>query len=468
MKHITIADMTLVKAADALSFKEKIEIARHLDHLNVDVIDMPEIKNVTTDTLLIRTVAALVKNSVISVDTGMTPEGVSTAVQAIAGAKKGRLRICIPVSPVQMEYICHKKPHKILELAGTLFGDACEKCNDVELFAMDATRADMDFLKKIIECALEKGIKTVTLCDDEGAMLPDEFGDFVRSVKGEIPALEKVELGILCRSANGMATASALMALKAGAVEIKTCVGYEEIPQTKVLANVLSHNGDRLGIHADINVNELQRITKQIEWVLGITKGEGKAEPMSGDIDSANEAPLAATDSKETIIEAVNKLGYDLSEEDYTKVYDEFCRVAARKTVGLRELEAIVASAALQVSPTYKLISYVVNNGNIISASAQIKLEKNGEEMSGICMGDGPVDAAFRALDQIIGHHFELDDFQIQSVTEGREAMGSALVRLRFNGKLYSGNGISTDIIGSSIRAYINAVNKIVYEEAQK
>lgn len=103
--------------------------------------------------------------------------------------------------------------------------------------------------------------------------------------------------------------------------------------------------------------------------------------------------------------------------------------------------------------------------GNIISASAQIKLEKDGRELTGISLGDGPVDASFRALEQMIGHHFELDDFQIQSVTEGREAMGSALVRLRHDGKLYSGNGISTDIIGSSIRAYINAVNKIVYEE---
>lgn len=468
MKHITVADMTLVKAADVLSFKEKIEIARHLDHLNANVIDLPEIKNVTTDTLLIRTVAALVKNSVISVDTGMTSEGVNTAAQAIASSKKGRLRVCIPVSPIQMEYICHKKPHKIMELAEVLFADACEKCSDVEFFAMDATRADMDFLKKIIECALQKGIKTVTLCDDEGAMLPDEFGDFIRRVKCEIPALEKVDLGIQCRSSNGMATASALMAFKAGAVEIKTCVGYEEIPQIKVLANVINHNGDRLGIYSDVNVNELQRITKQIEWVLGISKGESKIGNVSGSINTANEAPLAVTDSKETVIEAVNKLGYDLSEEDYNKVYDEFCRVAARKTVGLRELEAIIASVALQVPPTYKLISYVINNGNIISASAQIKLEKNGEEMSGICMGDGPVDAAFRALEQIIGHHFELDDFQIQAVTEGREAMGSALVRLRFNGKLYSGNGISTDIIGSSIRAYINAVNKIVYEEAQR
>jgi len=120
----------------------------------------------------------------------------------------------------------------------------------------------------------------------------------------------------------------------------------------------------------------------------------------------------------------------------------------------------------LQVPPTYKLISYVINNGNIISSSAQLRLSKGDEELEGICIGDGPVDAAFRAIEQIIGRHYELDDFQIQTVTEGRDSMGSALVRLREGGKLYSGTGISTDILGASIRAYINALNKIVYEEA--
>ena len=141
-------------------------------------------------------------------------------------------------------------------------------------------------------------------------------------------------------------------------------------------------------------------------------------------------------------------------------------RVAEKKTVGSKELEAIVASTALQIPSTYQLVSYVINNGNIISSSAQITLDKAGALMQGVCIGDGPIDAAFLAIDQIIGRHYELDDFQIQSVTEGKEAMGSALVKLRANGKLYSGNGISTDIIGASIRAYLNAVNKIVYEEA--
>ena len=128
-------------------------------------------------------------------------------------------------------------------------------------------------------------------------------------------------------------------------------------------------------------------------------------------------------------------------------------------------MDAIIANTAMQVPSKYKLENFVINSGNIITATANVLLDKNGEKLRGVGVGDGPVDAAFLAIEQIIGHHYELDDFQVQTVTEGRDAMGSALVKLRADGKIYSGNGISTDIIGASIRAYISALNKIVYDE---
>ena len=162
----------------------------------------------------------------------------------------------------------------------------------------------------------------------------------------------------------------------------------------------------------------------------------------------------------------IKNLGYELSDSDVGKVYEEFKKVTAKKeTIDNKELEAIIASTAMQVPSTYHLVNYVVNSGNIIPATANVTLEKDGEKISGVSTGDGPIDAAFHAIEQVIGHHYELDDFQIHSVTEGREATGSALVKLRANGKLYSGNGVSTDIIGASIRAYINAINKIIFEE---
>ena len=160
------------------------------------------------------------------------------------------------------------------------------------------------------------------------------------------------------------------------------------------------------------------------------------------------------------------QLGYELSDEDVGKVYDEFKKLTAKKEViDEKELEAVIASTAMQVPSTYHLVNYVVNSGNIIPATANVTLEKDGEKFTGVSTGDGPIDAAFHAIEQVIGHHYELDDFQVHAVTKGRGAVGSSIIRLRADGKLYPGNGVSTDIVGACIRAYINALNKIVYEE---
>ena len=168
------------------------------------------------------------------------------------------------------------------------------------------------------------------------------------------------------------------------------------------------------------------------------------------------------------MIRTVKKLGYDLSDDDNAKVYKEFKRVSEKKKVGIKEMEAIIATASLQVAPTYQLVDFVINSGNIITPTAQVTLEKDDKKLKGLSSGDGPIEAAFLAVEMIVGVHYELDDFQIQAVTEGSEAVGNALVKLRYNGKLYSGSGISTDIIGASIRAYINAINKIVFDSKEE
>ena len=139
---------------------------------------------------------------------------------------------------------------------------------------------------------------------------------------------------------------------------------------------------------------------------------------------------------------------------------------AEKKDLSARELEAIIASVALQVPPTYVIKGFVINSGSQMRATAHIAMEKDGRELRGLCAGDGPIDACFLAIEQIAGTHYELDDFQIQAVTEGREAMGSAFVKLRSGSRLYSGSGISTDIIDAAIHAYVSALNKIAYEEA--
>lgn len=457
MKQIKIADATLCREDSRFSFKEKIEIARQLEKLNVDIIEMPEIVNAKADILLVRTISSFVKNSVISVAAGIGDNSVENAILALSSAKKAKVRIELPLSPVGMEYTCRKKSDKML-----IYIEECVKAVkdagiEVEFCAMDATRAEEDFLKAAIEVAVKGGAASISVCDTAANMLPDDFADFA----AKISTFAGVEAGVKCNNNNGLASAQAILAVKNGIVTVKTAVDGNTV-DLECFAEMVKNCGEDYGFMCKIKNTELHRIIKQIRWVTD------KADNTSAIAVSSDEAGihLDKNDDISAVTAAAGKLGYDLSEEDGAKVYEEFLRVAEKKNVGYKELEAIIASVALQVPSTYKLISYMINNGNIITSSAQITLEKDGNSVQEICMGDGPIDAAFRAIDKIVGHHYELDDFQIQSVTEGKEAMGSALVKLRADGKLYSGNGISTDIMGASIRAYISAVNKIVYREA--
>ena len=449
--NVKIADRTLSLKAN-YSFKEKIEIARQLEKLGVSAIEICEMENIKTDTLLVKTMAYFVKNGVISLAAVPTKQGIDDAANALATANKGRIRIELPVSVVGMEYNCHKKPDKMLVMINDLVAYAKTKIDDVEFVAIDATRAELEFLKEAVATARNAGANLVTVCDTAAEMMPDEFGAFVKELQVD---------GVTCENKNGLAVANAVMAVKNGANTVKTAVSDEISLET--FAGVIKNCGNSYGFSSSIKYTELNRIINQINWVMGNTKGD-KNTVVADDFE--DELSFDQNDDKQTVLDAVARLGYDLSEEDSAKVYEEFMRVAANRKVTSKELDAIVATVALQVEPTYKLVNFVVNSGNIFTASAQIALEVQGETKQGISTGDGPIDAAFHAIEQIIGCRYELDDFQIQSVTEGKGAIGQAVVKLRVNGKLYSGNGISTDIIAAAIKAYINAVNKIVYEEA--
>ena len=465
MKKVVISDMTLklqaAKAENALSFKEKIELARCFDKMQADVIEMPAIENERTDSLLIKTVCPLINYSVISVDAGINPLQAELAWDSVKQAKKARLSVALPVSPVQMEYVCHKKPAPMLEYIKEMVSACSKNCKDVEFIAIDATRAESAFLKQVIEAVADCGASLITLCDTEGMMLPNETAEFVKNTLALTD--RNITWGYEAKDNINMAQACAVAAIEAGATVITTAI-EENCLAPDTIAQLIRVKGLNTGLECSVNYTLMGRTCTQIKWIL---EG-GKNAPEQAEAHTEENFKLTEKDDIATVIAEVKRLGYDLSEEDNAKVYEAFCALASKKDVGVSELEAIVATTALQVPPTYKVKSYVINSGNIIKATANISLEKDGKLLCGLCAGDGPIDSAFRAIEQIIGTHYELDDFQIQSITRGREAMGSALVRLRSNGKLYSGNGVSTDIIGASIRAYVNALNKIVYEESVK
>ena len=469
MKTIKFIDVTLMEAAairqSALTFKEKLEIARVLDRLKTDIIELPPISGGKADQLANKTIASVV-NVAITADVDIISGNIEETWESVRSARRPRLNLIAPVSPVQMEYACHKKAPAMLDLIREKVKECRFYCETVEFTARDATRAEMDFLCSAITAAIEAGAGKITLCDTAGIMLPAEFCAFVSEVQAKVSGMSDVQLYVQVSDEMHMGAACAASAVACGIDGIKCTAVESGYPSLRDLVRFVQIKGADLEISTGMRATELDRALNQLSWLL---QPKEETESLLGNIaigDTANVC-LDSNDEIGEVVKVIRQLGYDLSEEDNMKVFEAFRHVAEKKQfVGTRELDAIVASTALQVPSTYRIDNYVINSGNVITATANILLEKDGEKIRGVGTGDGPIDAAFVAIEQIIGHHYELDDFQIQTVTEGRDAMGSALVKLRADGRVYSGNGISTDIIGASIRAYISALNKIVYEES--
>ena len=465
MKQIKISDATMKQISESfcLSFKEKIEFSKLLDRLGVDVIELEGIENLRIDSLRIKSIAAAVCESTVAVPVALNDESIENTWSALKQAKKPRLQVAAPTSAVQIEYLFHKKPDAMISTIASSVAKCKSLCADVEFIANDATRSEQSFLTLAVRTAIEAGATTVTLCDTAGNMFPAELADFITAQYENIPELKGVTLGICCSDELSMAEACAIAAVTAGAEQIRAAAYPIDLAPLANIARILAARADSIGATCGVRTTQLTRATAQVDRMCQADKkraGIGSADQGDEDIF------LTVHDDQAAVAIAVTKLGYDLSDEDVAKVYGAFKQIAEKKErVSLKELDAIVASSAMQVPSTYKLDTYLITSGNTISATAHIKLVKDGQPVEGVYIGDGSIDAAFKAIENIVGRHYELDDFQLQAVTEGREAMGQTVVKLRSGAKVYSGRGISTDIVGAGIQAYLSALNKIIYEE---
>ncbi len=462
MQKISITDITLRRATEtgALGFKEKLEIAKSLDRINISAIELAPLTDSKADSIFVKTLASVIRHTTLALPVGMTPETVDRAWASLKTAARTRLVVDVPVSSVQMEYIARKKPEAMLTLIDTLVRRAASYCSDVEFCATDASRADRAYLAQAISAAISAGASSVCLSDTAGVFLPDEYGAFLRELYALVPALRQVFVKVICDDSVELAAASAIAALHEGACGVKTCLIGAAAPRLRTVCGIIRQKGDALGLYTAVKTTELDRTLQQIDRLIG-------APVAASTVPALQDDPVTwdASDPIGAIAEAIHGLGYDLSEDELASVYEEFLRLAQKKPVSRKELDAIVAASAMQVPATYFLESYVINSGNIITATACVKLTRDGQPAEGISVGDGPIDAAFKAMESVTGRHFELESFLIDAITEGKEAIGRAIVKLRSEGRLYSGSGVSTDIIGAAIRAYLGALNKIIYEE---
>lgn len=487
-RTVNFSDITIKNSGKDLSFREKIELAKILDNAGVSVVELPGIAKGKQDILLIKSIASALKGATMAVPVDVTAEGNAALIaksyadaKAEAALKGLRLQVCLPVSTVQMEYICHKKAAAILELIGNRVAEAAALTDEVEFVAQDFSRAEPEYLAEAIRVAVAAGASVVTLEDTAGELLPAEMAGAVAKAKASIAAASEApkakakepKLAVVCPDALGIADSLALSAIESGADEIKTGPGCASLEK---LTRILTSRSEIA--KTNVNATQMARTSAQIKALLDSGKPSSPAASDSIRPENDEDIVLGGKNDEATILRAAARLGYELTEEDGKLVCEAVFALAAKNrapgagsandaqapkaTLSSRELDAIVASTAFQVPPTYKLESFVINSGNIISSTCHLRLRKGGELLESVCVGDGPVDAAFMAIEKLVGSLYELDDFQIRSVTEGRQAMGEAVVRLRSDGRIFSGRGLSTDIIASSIMAYLNAVNKIV------
>ena len=470
MNKVSICDSTVRKLTtgrnNTLSFKEKLEVAKLLDRLCVDVIELDEIKNSKVDSLLIKSVASAVKNSTIAVPVALGKDPAATA-SALSEAASFRLQVVAPGSSVRAEYVYHKKPAAILEMVKETVS-ACRKyTDDVELIIDDATRGDPAVMSDLINTAVETGASLVTLSDDAGEMLAEEFAAFLEERLAADPALKDIRWGVSCSDEMSMADACAIAALCHGAKEIKAGAFPVNTASLENVCRVIAVKGESFGVRTNVATSSMKRIVDRISrFCAGGTAGSTVAG-FTGGVESTDDR-LTEHDTKEAVEAVASKLGYILSDEDSESVYEAFLKLASKKeSVSTKELDAIIATYAMQVPEKYRLEDYIANTGNLITSMAHVKLGTKDGDIEGVSLGDGPIDAAFLAIEQITGRHYDLDDFQIKAITEGKEAAAETIVKLRAQGKVYSGRGLSTDIIGASIRAYLNAVNKVIFEEEE-
>ena len=463
MKKICITDMTLRRAAEnrLLGFKERVELAKLLDKLNISALELPMLSGSKADSIFVKTLCSVITNTTLAQPAGLTAEEADAAWKALEKARRPRLVIDAPISSVQMEYIARKKPPQMLAAIEAQTKHCASLCKDVEVSFQDATRAETEFLCEAIRIAIASGASAITLCDTAGVLLPDEFAAFLANLYEQVPEMKDAFVKVSCDDAMELAGASAVKAFSMGAQGVKTCFIGHQSPKLSTICHILKVRGESIGLYTTARITELERTVGRILNLLGAEAPEAPGAAAASD----EGVTYDAGDSLAAIADAVRKLGYELTDDDMVRVYEEFLTLAAKRSVTAKELDAIVAASAMQVPAAYQLQSFVTNSGNIITSTASVRLEKDGATIEGISFGDGPIDAAFKAIEQVTGRHYELEDFRIDAVTEGKEAIGRAIVKLRFDGRLYSGSGVSTDIIGAAIRAYLGAMNKIVYEE---
>ncbi len=466
--------------------------------MKVDIIEAGFAISSPGDFVSVKTIAETIKDCTVASLARTTEADIDRAWEALSGAVSPRIHTFIATSPIHMEYKLLMTPEEVYERSVAMVKYAKKHCSDIEWSAEDATRSDPVFLGRIIEGVIKAGATTINLPDTVGYTTPDEYYEFLMKVQEYAPSMVNISLSAHCHNDLGLGVANSLAAIKAGAKQIECTINgigeragnaaMEEIimalhtrrdillADTRVVTTEIMRSSNLLSQITGVKVQPNKAIVGENAFAHeagihqhGMMKNKETYEIMNPETIglSENNLVLGKHSGKHAFRDKLKQLGYDLPEVEVDRMFAKFKDLAdKKKSVYDRDIEALVSKEAVQVPKTYCLKSFVINSGNTITSTAVIKMEKDGKSIEKVSRGEGPIDASFKAIEKIVGIEFNVEDYQIQSVTEGEDALGDALVKISDrDGTIFAGRGLSTDIIEASIHAYINAVNKMIYDK---
>ena len=507
MNQVKIFDTTLRDGEQApgcsMNLREKIEVAKCLEKMKVDIIEAGFPVSSPGDFESVSTIAGIIKDCTVASFARLAQKDIDTAWEAVKNASDPRLHLFIATSPLHMEYKLKMTPDQVLERTAAMVKYAGKYCSNIEFSAEDATRSDIDFLTKVVDTAIKNGAAVINLPDTVGYTTPSEMRAIIEHMIENVENADKVEFCVHCHNDLGMAVANSLAGVLGGARQIECTVnGIGERAGNTSLEEVvmaMKTRPDIFEVNTEIDTTKIYRASKTVYNIIGqnppINKpivGKNAFAHESGIHQhgvmankktyqiltpetvgiSSNNIVLGKHSGRHAFEAHINEMGYTLTEEELNKCFEEFKSLCdKKKNISDADIEAIIlhnTSADDETRPDeYTLDWFAVHTSNFTTATSTVCLIKNGKKYEDVCLGDGPIDAAFKAIDRIVKpvkHTF--DFYTINSISEGKDTLGDVTVKLLAGDRSYVGRGLSTDIFEASILAYIKALNKMMRESS--
>lgn len=499
MKRIKIFDTTLRDGEQSpgcsMNLTEKIEMARQLEKLGVDVIEAGFAIASPMDHKSVQAIAAAVTNCTVASLARCAKGDIDAAWDAVKEANHPRIHVFLATSDIHMEYKLKMTREQVIDRIREMVAYAKSYCDDIEFSAEDASRSDWAFLAHCYSTAVAAGATTLNVPDTVGYSTPQEMYDLITYLRENITGVENVDISVHCHNDLGMAVANSLECVRAGATQVECTVnGIGERAGNASLEEIimaLRTRKDFYDAETGVSTRQIYRSSKLLSNITGVPIPPSKAIVganafahesgihQHGVIANArtyeimnstdvgipqNTMVLGKHSGKHALREKLESMGYELSDEELESVFTRFKDLAdKKKSITSSDIEALVLHRQAAVQGSCQLVSHVVNTGHGVPNISCIKLQRGDEQIEDVAIGTGPLDASFKAINRMLHMDVKLESFSLNAVTDGEDAIGEAVVKVSGpDGRSYTGSGLSPDIIESSIRAYVNGINKIM------